>query len=413
MAQHDTAAVKRVFPRRHGGDGRPVVKIPMSRRLEIKTITGAGKGRVTVGLSGGVDSSVAALLLLQEGYRVNGLFMKNWQEQDPLHPCTAAEDARDAKSVCRHLGIEFSGVNFSTEYWQRVFRHFLDEFDRARTPNPDILCNKEIKFKAFLDHAMAQGADLIATGHYARIARHNGHYLLLKGADPSKDQSYFLYGLDQTQLSKVIFPLGDLSKTRVRRLAAQAGLATHDKKDSTGICFIGKRNFRRFLRDYFLERRGPICTLDGTQVGEHEGLVFYTIGQRQGLGIGGLEISNGKPWYVASKDPAANTLFVVQGHDHPALFSTTLTAGPVHWISGRPPQIPFRCQAKTRYRQPVQSCEITALGESRCRVVFDAPQWAVTPGQAVVFYREAVCLGGGTIESAALHDSGPYGLGDQ
>jgi len=356
---------------------------------------------VTVGLSGGVDSSVAALLLMRQGYTVAGMFMKNWQEQDPLHPCTAAEDAIDAKAVCRRLGITFNGINFSAEYWQRVFQQFLGEYAQGRTPNPDILCNKEIKFRVFLDHALAQGADLIATGHYARIGKENGRYLLLQGIDAGKDQSYFLYTLGQDQLAKTLFPLGHLRKTEVRRIAAEAGLSNHDKKDSTGICFIGERNFRTFLLHYFKPDPGNICTPEGVVMGEHEGLAFYTIGQRQGLGIGGKRMSDGRPWYVAGKDTATNTLFVVQGHDHHALFTSGLTADRLHWVAGHPPQVPYRCQAKTRYRQPAQPCDITAMESEHCHVVFDSPQWAVTPGQAVVFYDGERCLGGGTIDATA------------
>ena len=360
---------------------------------------GAARSKVTVGLSGGVDSSVAALLLMRQGYDVSGMFMKNWQEQDPLHPCTAAEDARDAKAVCHHLGIAFNGINFSAEYWRRVFQQFLDEYALGRTPNPDILCNKEIKFRVFLDHALAGGSDLIATGHYARIREENGRYMLLRGVDNAKDQSYFLYTLGQDQLCRVIFPLGHMQKTEVRRIAAAAGFVNHDKKDSTGICFIGERNFSDFLRYYFEPKPGSIRTPTGEVLGEHDGLAFYTIGQRQGLGIGGRRISDGRPWYVAGKEAATNTLVAVQGHDHPALFSTGLSAERLHWVAGHPPRVSYRCQAKTRYRQAAQPCEITALDGDRCQVAFDSPQWAVTPGQAVVFYDGEVCLGGGTIDA--------------
>ncbi len=364
---------------------------------DVAAATGA---RIAVGLSGGVDSSVAALLLKRQGYRVTGVFMKNWQEQDPLHPCTAAEDARDASRVCERLGIAFSGINFSEQYYQRVFRHFLAQYASGLTPNPDILCNREIKFRAFLDHALEGGADLIATGHYARIERRGDRYCLLKGVDPGKDQSYFLYALNQAQLSKALFPLGHLAKAQVRRLAAEAGFENHAKKDSTGICFIGERDFRAFLQYYFAKAPGAIRTLDGAAVGEHEGLMFYTIGQRHGLGIGGGRHSSGEPWYVAGKDPATNTLLVVQGHDHPALYAPRLTARQAHWIAGAPPPIPYKCQAKTRYRQPAQACEIVDLDGDGCTVVFDAPQWAVTPGQAVVFYQGDECLGGATIDRA-------------
>lgn len=363
------------------------------------TAAGAPLPRITVGLSGGVDSSVAALLLQRQGYAVDGLFMKNWQEHDPLHPCTAADDARDAKAVCRHLGITFNGINFSAEYRQRVFQHFLAEYALGRTPNPDILCNKEIKFRVFLDHAMAGGADLIATGHYARIDERDGRYTLLQGVDATKDQSYFLYTLGQDQLARAVFPLGHLHKTEVRRIAAEAGLINHGKKDSTGICFIGERNFREFLQYYIKPEPGDIRTPTGHIVGRHEGLAFYTIGQRQGLGIGGKRLTDGRPWYVSGKDAATNTLIAVQGHDHPALYTSSLTADRLHWVAGEPPRLPLRCQARTRYRQSVQDCEITSVEGDRCRVVFGAPQWAVTPGQAVVFYDGEVCLGGGTIDA--------------
>lgn len=356
--------------------------------------------RIMVGMSGGVDSAVAALLLKRQGHDVSGLFMKNWQEQDPLHPCTAAEDARDARDVCRRLDMDFTGINFSAAYRQAVFRQFLEQYAMGLTPNPDILCNREIKFGAFLDHALAQGADFIATGHYARLARQGDRYRLLKGVDPDKDQSYFLHTLDQDQLSKAVFPLGHLKKSEVRRIAAQAGFSNHDKRDSTGICFIGERDFRAFLQYYLEKASGPICTLDGAVLGEHDGLVFYTIGQRRGLGIGGTRRSTGDPWYVAGKDPATNTLYVVPGHHHPALYATGLTATRIHWIEGSAPRPPYRCQAKTRYRQPAQDCEIVSLEGDECRVVFDTAQWAVTPGQAVVFYQSDACLGGATIQRA-------------
>lgn len=354
--------------------------------------------RVTVGLSGGVDSSVAAYLLREQGYAVDALFMKNWREHDPLHPCTAAQDAEDAKEVCRHLGIDFRGVNFSDAYWDKVFQRFLDEHAGGRTPNPDVLCNREIKFSAFLERALEDGADFIATGHYARVQRCGGRYHLLKGADPAKDQSYFLYTLGQAQLARSLFPVGALHKTAVRHIAARAGLATHAKKDSTGICFIGERDFRRFLQHYIAPRPGPICTLDGRTIGTHTGLAFYTIGQRRGLGIGGLRGGAEAAWYVAGKEAAANTLRVVQGRDHPALYGYGVTAADLHWVAGAPPAARLRCTAKTRYRQADQACTVTLEQGARCRAAFDAPQWALTPGQAVVFYQGEECLGGGTIE---------------
>jgi tRNA-specific 2-thiouridylase len=356
--------------------------------------------RIVVGLSGGVDSSVAALLLVERGHEVHGVFMKNWDESFDAGYCAAAEDLDDARAVCQTLGIPLHQANFTAEYQDRVFRYFLEEYRRGRTPNPDILCNTEIKFRAFLDHARQLGADVIATGHYVRREERNGRQHLLKGRDSGKDQSYFLHGLDQAQLASALFPVGDLLKSRVRELAAAAGLVTHAKKDSTGICFIGERRFREFLNRYLPARPGLIRTVDGQLVGEHDGLMFHTIGQRQGLGIGGRRDGSGEPWYVAGKDLESNTLIVVQGHDHPALFHRRLRAAQPHWITGEPPVAPLSCQAKIRYRQPDQACVLEALNEHDIEVRFAQPQRAITPGQSVVFYLNDDCLGGGVIDLA-------------
>ncbi len=353
--------------------------------------------KVIVGLSGGVDSAVAALLLLEQGYRVEGLFMKNWEEDDAGGQCAAADDYRMARAVCEHLGIGLHAANFSAEYWERVFARFLAEHRAGRTPNPDVLCNKEIKFKTFLEHALRLGADYIATGHYARIEPHATGYRLLKGKDGAKDQSYFLYALGQEALARALFPLGRLAKREVRALARAAGLPNHDRHDSTGICFIGERDFKDFLARFLPARPGEIRALDdGRPLGRHDGLMYYTLGQRHGLGLGGA----GAPWYVAEKDLARNVLYVVQGHDHPALLSRELIAGEVHWIAGTPPPLPLACRAKVRYRQAEQPCVVEpAGGRGRLRVRFATPQWAVTPGQSVVFYDGELCLGGAVIES--------------
>lgn len=358
------------------------------------------KTRIVVGLSGGVDSSVAALLLVEQGHDVHGVFMKNWEDSFEAGYCAAAEDLEDARAVCETLDIPLHQVNFTAEYQDRVFRYFLAEYRSGRTPNPDVLCNTEIKFKAFLEHARQLGADFMATGHYARRAGQDGHQHLLKGRDPGKDQSYFLHGLNQAQLASTLFPIGDLHKGQVRERAAAAGLITHAKKDSTGICFIGERPFREFLGHYLPAQPGPIRAPDGTVVGEHGGLMFYTIGQRQGLGIGGRRDSNGEPWYVIGKDLDRNTLLVGQGLDHPALARRRLRASQVHWIAGQPPALPFACQAKIRYRQPDQPCVLEHLDPHGAVVCFAEPQRAITPGQSVVFYRGDECLGGGVIDVA-------------
>jgi tRNA-uridine 2-sulfurtransferase len=362
---------------------------------------GTGK-KVVIGMSGGVDSSVAAYLLQRRGYSACGVFMRNWQETNPEFPCTAAEDARDALGICETLGIELEAIDFSQEYWQRVFAYFLDEHRRGRTPNPDILCNKEIKFKAFLDHALAQGADYIATGHYARTRDIDGRHQLLKARDLAKDQSYFLYTLGQGQLARSLFPVGELQKTKVRRIAAEQGFANAAKKDSTGICFIGERNFNKFLSHYLPAQPGEIRTVDGECVGSHNGLMYYTLGQRKGIGVGGRRGMEENPWYVVDKDTASNTLIIAQGHDHPLLYRRGLLAGALHWVAGEPPALPLRCRAKTRYRQADQDCVLSLNENNSCIVHFDQAQRAVTPGQSVVFYQGDVCLGGGVIEQT-LH----------
>ena len=354
---------------------------------------------VVVGMSGGVDSSVTALLLKQQGFDVIGLFMKNWEEDDNDEFCSSREDLIDAVSVADVIGIPIEAVNFSSEYKDRVFSYFLREYEAGRTPNPDILCNSEIKFKAFLEHAISLGADAIATGHYAQVREVNGCYQLLKANDDSKDQSYFLHRLNQAQLSKSIFPLGQLLKSQIRDIARSHGLANHAKRDSTGICFIGERPFREFLSRYLPTRVGEMCTPEGQIVGQHIGLSFYTIGQRQGLGIGGAKDSSGEPWFVANKDIASNRLIVVQGHDHPALLAPRLTALDCHWISGTAPALDRGYTAKTRYRQADAPCHFTQLTEQRCDLDFTEAQWALTPGQSVVVYDGEICLGGGIIET--------------
>lgn len=353
---------------------------------------------IIVGMSGGVDSSVAALLLKEQGHAVRGVFMKNWEGDDREDHCAAEEDLKDAEQVCKALGIPLQGVNFADQYWDRVFSYFLEEYRAGRTPNPDILCNREIKFRAFLDYALSQGADRIATGHYARIGEQNGQYTLLRGMDHNKDQSYFLYTLNQAQLAKSMFPIGELEKPRVRELAQQNQLVTHNKKDSTGICFIGERDFRAFLQHYLPAQPGQIQTPEGETLGRHQGLMYYTLGQRQGLGIGGVKGHEGATWYVADKDLDNNILVVVDGHDHPLLYSRQLSAIDLHWVSGTAPSTPYRCTARTRYRQQDTPCTITRLEDGCCEVIFDDPQWAITPGQSVVFYQQEVCLGGGIIQ---------------
>jgi len=354
--------------------------------------------RVFVGLSGGVDSSVAALLLKEAGYTVEAVFMKNWEEDDDAEYCAAADDLADARQVAEALGIPLRAINFAAEYWDRVFEHFLAEYRAGRTPNPDILCNREIKFRAFLDYALDQGAEAIATGHYARIGRDGATCRLLKGLDPAKDQSYFLYALGQPQLARSLFPLGELTKDAVRHIATERRLVTHDKKDSTGICFIGERRFKDFLQRYLPAQPGEIQDPEGRVLGRHDGLMYYTLGQRQGLGIGGDAAHGSAPWYVAAKDLARNVLVAVQGHDHPLLFSSTLEADELNWVRGRPPEAPLTCSAKVRYRQGDQPCTLSHLAGGRVRVDFEQAQRAVTPGQSVVFYHGEECLGGGVID---------------
>jgi tRNA-specific 2-thiouridylase len=359
-----------------------------------------GKKRVVVGMSGGVDSSVAAWLLKEQGFEGVGLFMKNWEDDDDDEFCTSRQDLIDAVSVADLIGIDIEAVNFSAEYKDRVFSNFLAEYRAGRTPNPDVLCNAEIKFKAFLDHALQLGAERIATGHYAQVRQVDGLFQLLKAEDGTKDQSYFLYRLDQAQLSKTLFPLGAMYKRDVRELARKLGLPNHDKKDSTGICFIGERPFREFLSRYLPAQPGDIVTPGGKMVGKHVGLMYYTIGQRQGLGIGGRKDGEGEPWYVAAKDMAANRLIVVQGHDHLALLADALTATDLNWISGAQPHSHWVYGAKTRYRQKDAPSEVERVDRKQCEIRFAEPQWAITPGQSVVIYESKVCLGGGIIESA-------------
>jgi tRNA-specific 2-thiouridylase len=355
------------------------------------------KRRVVVGLSGGVDSAVTAWLLKSQGHEVVGIFMKNWEDDDDSEYCSSRQDWIDAAAVADVIGIEVEHVNFAAEYKDRVFAEFLREYRAGRTPNPDVLCNAEIKFKAFLDHAMRLGAEKIATGHYARVRDAGGRFELLKGLDPAKDQSYFLHRLTQAQLAKTLFPIGELKKTEVRRMAAGIGLPNAKKKDSTGICFIGERPFREFLNRYLSHEPGPMLDERGREVGRHVGLSFYTLGQRQGLGIGGVKTGGGEhePWYVASKDLGRNVLTVVQGHDHPWLLANALDADDTAWTAGTPP-VPGRYAAKTRYRQADAGCTLSHDGAT-FRLEFDTPQWAVTPGQSAVLYDGEVCLGGGVI----------------
>jgi tRNA-specific 2-thiouridylase len=354
--------------------------------------------RVIIGMSGGVDSSVAAQILIAQGYQVEGLFMKNWEQDDDADYCAAAIDLEDAKSVCDNLGIKCHSVNFSDQYWDRVFKHFLHEYSAGRTPNPDILCNKEIKFKAFLDYALQLGADYIATGHYVRVQKQQDEYFLLKGLDNNKDQSYFLYTLGQQQLKHSLFPIGTMHKPAVRKIAQQYKFTNYAKKDSTGICFIGERKFKDFLQQYLPAQPGDIKTIHGDIIGQHSGLMYYTIGQRKGLGIGGVKGSNDEAWYSVGKDLEHNTLIVAQGEQHPRLYHHYLSASQLHWVSGHAPPADNAYRAKVRYRQDDQNCIILSIKNDACTVEFSAPQRAITAGQSIVFYHGDVCLGGGIID---------------
>lgn len=363
-------------------------------------MTSNSSKKVIVGMSGGVDSSVSALLLKEQGYRVEGLFMKNWEEDDGTEYCTAKEDFADAQAVADKLGIVLHGANFAAEYWDNVFEHFLDEYRAGRTPNPDILCNREIKFKAFLDYALMLGADFIATGHYTRRTEIDGRAALLKGLDGNKDQSYFLHAVGHQELQKTLFPVGEIEKPKVRELALTHELPTAKKKDSTGICFIGERRFKDFLQQYLPAQPGDIYSVNGELLGRHQGLMYHTLGQRQGLGIGGLANHSEAPWYVVEKDLENNVLLVAQGNSHASLFSRSLATGDVYWVAGDAPTLPLTCHAKVRYRQPDQACTVSATAEGY-QVIFTEPQRAVTPGQSVVFYSGELCLGGGVIQSTA------------
>jgi tRNA-specific 2-thiouridylase len=382
--------------RKVGNDFKTILSTSViAYKARLKSMT--KKTRVVLGMSGGVDSSVAALLLKEQGYEVIGIFMKNWDDTDEFGHCTAEEDAEDVRRVCDQLDIPFYTVNFEKQYYDKVFAYFLDEYRKGRTPNPDVMCNREIKFGELLQKVLELGGDYIATGHYAQIEEVDGVYRLLRGNDANKDQTYFLNALNQQQISKVMFPIGHLPKPKVREIAAAAGLATAKKKDSTGICFIGERDFKEFLSQYLPAQPGDMRDIrDGAVKGRHDGLMYYTLGQRQGLGIGGS--GSGEPWFVVEKDLEHNVLYVVQGDQHPGLYSIGLSATDLNWISPDKPQEPVRCTAKFRYRQPDQGVTITFGEQGHCEVAFDKPQKAVTPGQSVVFYDGDVCLGGGIID---------------
>ena len=354
--------------------------------------------KVVVGMSGGVDSSVAAYLLKEQGFEVIGVFMKNWEEDDTDEYCAAAEDMADAKSIADKLGIPFKSINFAAEYWDRVFEYFLEEYRSGRTPNPDIMCNKEIKFKAFLDYAQILGADYIATGHYARVERVGGETLMLRGVDDNKDQTYFLYTLQQAQLNKTLFPVGELEKSEVRKIAEEQGFVTANKKDSTGICFIGERKFKDFLEQYLPAQPGDIEDDQGNVVGQHSGLMYHTLGQRKGIGIGGMANASDDPWYALKKDMSRNVLIIGQGHDHPLLMSDGLIASQVHWVQPKQMANEFICTAKSRYRQHDFQCRVIKTNDDQLKVSFNEKQRAVTPGQSVVFYDGDKCLGGAIID---------------
>ncbi|KAF1295598.1 tRNA 2-thiouridine(34) synthase MnmA [Enterococcus sp. JM4C] len=363
-------------------------------------MTDNSKTRVVVGMSGGVDSSVTALLLKEQGYDVIGIFMKNWDDTDENGVCTATEDYKDVAKVAAQIGIPYYSVNFEKEYWDRVFEYFLAEYRAGRTPNPDVMCNKEIKFKAFLDYALELGADYVATGHYAQVSRdEDGTVHMLRGVDNNKDQTYFLSQLSQEQLAKTMFPLGHMEKSEVRAIAERANLATAKKKDSTGVCFIGEKNFKQFLSNYLPAKPGNMVTMEGEVKGQHDGLMYYTIGQRQGLGIGGGGKTQ-EPWFVVGKDLTTNTLYVGQGFHHEALYATSLAASEIHFTTNAEQPAEFRCTAKFRYRQQDVPVTVQLTGEGKATVIFDEPVRAITPGQAVVFYDGMECLGGGLIDQA-------------
>lgn len=356
--------------------------------------------KVIVGMSGGVDSSVSAYLLQQEGYQVEGLFMKNWEEDDTDEYCAAAQDLEDAKAVCDKLGIKLHTINFATEYWDNVFEYFLAEYKAGRTPNPDIMCNKEIKFKAFLEFACEDlNADYIATGHYVQRAYQDGKWAMLRGLDDNKDQSYFLYTLSHEQVGRTLFPVGNIEKPKVREIAEQADLITHNKKDSTGICFIGERKFKDFLAQYLPAQPGNIESAEGEVIGKHDGLMYHTLGQRKGLRIGGLANSGEEPWYVVEKDLIRNVLIVGQGHNHPRLFSKGLIGNQLHLVNRNELNEPIKCTVKTRYRQDDVACNLSPMANGEYLVMFDEQQSSVTPGQSVVFYQNDICLGGGIINT--------------
>ena len=368
-------------------------------KLSAEQLAENATKKVICGMSGGVDSSVSAFILQQQGYQVEGLFMKNWEEDDDTDYCTAAADLADAQAVCDKLGIKLHKINFAAEYWDNVFEHFLNEYKAGRTPNPDILCNKEIKFKAFLEYAAEDlGANYIATGHYVRRRGADDKAQLLRGLDANKDQSYFLYTLSSKQVGQSLFPVGDIEKPIVRAIAEDLGLITAKKKDSTGICFIGERKFKDFLARYLPAQPGNIRTVEGDIIGRHDGLMYHTLGQRKGLGIGGVKGASEEAWYVVEKDLVNNELIVAQGHDHSALLSTGLIAQQLHWVDRQPIREPLRCTVKTRYRQTDVPCTIEPIDDESIKVIFDEPQIAVTPGQSAVFYLDEVCLGGGIIE---------------